>query len=152
MRQPFRVNYYDYAFNFFTSFGYFKKQRDHNNAIRTIIQSIKCKGIFVIDYLNVEYVSDRLEPNVITIVGDVHFHITKWEDEANFFKQIKISEGKSDISEYAYTERVAKFSLEDFTKMLANQQTEVLSVFGDYDLGNYDLKSSPRMIIVAKKV
>ena len=151
MRNLFRINYYDYAFNFFTSFGYFKKQRDHNNAIRTITQSIKPQGIFVIDYLNVQYVSDRLEPNVTIVVDEVNFYITKWEDEANFYKQIKISEGLKAVSEHSYTERVAKFSLEDFTQMLARQQTKVIAVFGDYDLGNYDVKRSPRMIIVATK-
>ena len=28
MRLPFRANYYDYAFNFFTSFGYFRTRRE----------------------------------------------------------------------------------------------------------------------------
>ena len=36
MRLPFWINYFDYAFNFFTSFGYFKTMREHNDAIRTI--------------------------------------------------------------------------------------------------------------------
>jgi 2-polyprenyl-3-methyl-5-hydroxy-6-metoxy-1,4-benzoquinol methylase len=55
MRLPFWINYFDYAFNFFTSFGYFKTQREHDNAIRTIAQSICHNGTFVIDYLNVHY-------------------------------------------------------------------------------------------------
>src|SRR3989442_1504176 len=29
MRMPFYINYFDYAFNFFTSFGYFTYVRDH---------------------------------------------------------------------------------------------------------------------------
>src|SRR5579872_2594668 len=29
MRFPFYINYFDYAFNFFTSFGYFTHDRDH---------------------------------------------------------------------------------------------------------------------------
>src|SRR5215217_3506504 len=36
MRLPFWINYFDYAFNFFTSFGYFATRREHNNAVRTI--------------------------------------------------------------------------------------------------------------------
>ena len=32
MRLPFWINYYDYAFNFFTSFGYFKTKREHDKA------------------------------------------------------------------------------------------------------------------------
>ena len=41
MRLPFWINYFDYAFNFFTSFGYFNTRREHDNSIRTIAQSIK---------------------------------------------------------------------------------------------------------------
>ena len=36
MRLPFRGNYFDFTFNFFTSFGYFKTRREHDDAIRTI--------------------------------------------------------------------------------------------------------------------
>ncbi|MEP6626767.1 MAG: hypothetical protein ABJA32_02240, partial [Ginsengibacter sp.] len=50
-----------------------------------------------------------------------------------------------------YLEKVTKFSLGDFTEMLAYHQMQVQEVFGDYDLNNYDVKKSPRMIIVAKK-
>ena len=41
MRLPFWVNYFDIAFNFFTSFGYFKTQREHDNAIRSIVTDRK---------------------------------------------------------------------------------------------------------------
>jgi 2-polyprenyl-3-methyl-5-hydroxy-6-metoxy-1,4-benzoquinol methylase len=55
MRLPFWGNYYNYAFNFFTSFGYFKTRREHDDAIRTIAKSLKPGGKLVIDYLNVHY-------------------------------------------------------------------------------------------------
>src|SRR5580765_1857168 len=45
MRLPFWINYFNYAFNFFTSFGYFRTRRENDDAIRTIAQSIKSKGI-----------------------------------------------------------------------------------------------------------
>ena len=63
MRLPFRVNYFDHAFNFFTSFGYFKTRREHDDAIRTIANGLKPNGIFVIDYLNVHYSEDHLVYN-----------------------------------------------------------------------------------------
>ena len=152
MRLPFRINYYDYAFNFFTSFGYFKTQREHNNAIRTIAQSIKQGGLFVIDYLNVHFESGRLEKNKTVIVENTKFHITKWQDEHHFFKQIQVSDNTTNAPKHLYTERVAKFSLGDFTDMLSYQNMQVQAVFGDYNLGKYDTKKSPRMIIVAKKL
>ena len=51
-----------------------------------------------------------------------------------------------------YTEKVAKFSLGDFTEMFAYQGLQMQEVFGDYDFGNYDVKKSPRMLMIAKKI
>ena len=151
MRLPFRINYFQYAFNFFTSFGYFKTRREHDNAIRTIAQSLQPAGIFVIDYLNVHYSEDRLEKSFTTTIEGVTFHISKWHDEEHFFKQIQITDENNKAPKHLYTERVAKFSLGDFTEMLAYQDMQVQEVFGDYQLGRYDVRNSPRMIIIAKK-
>jgi hypothetical protein len=51
-----------------------------------------------------------------------------------------------------YVEKVAKFSPGDFTDMLSYQQMQVQEVFGDYNFNHYDVKRSPRMIIIAKKL
>ncbi len=151
MRLPFWINYFNYAFNFFTSFGYFKTRREHDNAIRTIAQSLVHDGIFVIDYLNVHYEEERVEKSSVSVVDDVSFHISKWQDEEHFFKQIQVTDTANKTPKHLYTEKVAKFSLGDFTDMLAYQDMQVQEVFGDYQLGRYDIRRSPRMIIVAKK-
>lgn len=151
MRLPFWMNYFQYAFNFFTSFGYFRTRREHDNAIRTIAQSLKKEGIFVIDYLNVHYSGERLEKTFTTTIEGITFHITKWQDEDHFFKQIQITDAANPTPKHLYTERVAKFSLGDFTDMLSYQGMQVQEVFGDYQLGRYDIHKSPRMIIVATK-
>jgi len=46
---------------------------------------------------------------------------------------------------------LSKFSLGDFTDMLAYQNMQVQEVYGDYQFARYDVRKSPRMIIVAKK-
>jgi hypothetical protein len=48
-------------------------------------------------------------------------------------------------------EKVAKFSLGDFTDMLAFQGVQVTEVFGDYELNHYDVRKTPRLIIIGKK-
>ena len=53
---------------------------------------------------------------------------------------------------HLYTEKVAKFTLGDFTEMLSYQGLQVLEVFGDYQLGKYQLQDSPRLILVARKL
>src|SRR5437868_11674828 len=78
MRLPFWINYFDYAFNFFTSFGYFATRREHDNSIRTIAESLKPNGIFVIDYLNAHYAEDHLVHKSEVHIDDITYFITKW--------------------------------------------------------------------------
>ena len=151
MRLPFRINYFDYAFNFFTSFGYFKTRREHDNAIRTIAQSIKPNGVFVMDYLNVHYAEDNLVHKSDKEIEGVNYYITKWFDEDHFYKKIVV-EDENLAEPLEYTEKVAKFSLGDFTEMFAYQGLQIQEVFGDYMFSNYDVKKSPRMIMIAKKM
>jgi SAM-dependent methyltransferase len=151
MRLPFWINYFDIAFNLFTSFGYFRTQREHDNGIRTIAQSLNHSGIFVIDYLNIHYAEDNLKTTEEKSIDGITFDINRWHTEDTFFKQIKI-EDKAQTTRQEFTEKVHKFSLGDFTDMLAYNHFQVQEVFGDYSLAHYHVKKSPRMIIIAKKV
>lgn len=151
MRQPFRINYFDYAFNFFTSFGYFRTRREHDAAIRTIAQSIHLQGTLVIDYLNVHYAEDHFVHEFDTRIDDFNFHIKKWMDETHFYKKIEVEHDDFETPQI-FTEKVAKFSLGDFTDMLAYQGMQIREVFGDYYLGRYDVRKTPRMIMIAKKI
>ena len=152
MRMPYRMNYFDYAFNFFTSFGYFRTMREHGNAIRSIAQGLKKGGIFLIDYLNVLYTENNLVKAEVKIVDGVKFTITRWHDEGHFYKQILIDDKKHPGHSQSFTEKVAKFSPAAFTDLLAHQGLQVNAIFGDYDLGAYDINLSPRMIIIAQKI
>lgn len=150
MRLPFWINYFDYAFNFFTSFGYFKTLREHENAIRTIAQSMHSQGVVVMDYLNVHYAEDNMEKSHRPVVDGIKFNIAKWHNEEHFFKQIQVEE--NGVIKHLFTERVAKFSLGDFTDMFAYHGMQIQEVFGNYQFGHYDVRKSPRLIMVAKKV
>ena len=150
MRLPFWINYFDFAFNFFTSFGYFRTRREHDNAFRTIAQSLNTNGVFVIDYLNVHYTEDNLQGTETKVIDATTFRISRWHDDDHFFKQIQV-EDRGGVLKHLFTEKVAKFSPGDFTDMLAYQGMQVKEIYGDYQLGAYDIRKSPRMIIVAGK-
>jgi SAM-dependent methyltransferase len=151
MRLPFRTNYFDYVFNFFTSFGYFRTEREHYNAIRTIANALKTGGTFVIDYLNVHYAEDHLVHKSNVEVEGVNYRITKWFDEEHFYKKITIEDETLD-EPLTYTEVVAKFSLGDFNDMLSYHGLQVQEVFGDYQFNDYHVRNSPRLIAMAKKI
>lgn len=151
MRLPFYINYFDIAFNFFTSFGYFRTEREHMNAIRSISQSLRPGGRLVIDYLNVHYAEDHLVHHDQKWIDPINFQITKWFDETHFYKKIEVEDDTRD-QPFVYTEKVAKFSLGDFNDMFAYQGLQLEQVFGDYLLSPYDVKLSPRMILIAHKI
>lgn len=150
MRLPFWGNYFNFAFNFFTSFGYFKTRREHDDAIRTISKSLKAGGIFVIDYLNVHYAEDHLLKNEQKLIEGTTYEIKRWDDETHFYKKISVTDTTLSFP-IEYTEKVAKFSLGDFTDMLSFQGMQVKEVFGDYSFSHYDVRKTPRMIIIAEK-
>jgi SAM-dependent methyltransferase len=151
MRLLFWVNYFDYAFNFFTSFGYFGTRREHDDAVRTIAASLKPGGLVLFDYLNVHYVEERLVHNEEKTIGNTHYEIHRWHDDDFFFKRITITDPALGVP-HEHTEKVAKFSLGDFTDMLSFQNMQVTEVFGDYELNPYHVRQTPRMIVAARKV
>ena len=151
LRLPFYINYFNYVFNFFTSFGYFRTMREHNDALRTITQSLKPNGVFVLDYLNVYVAEQNLQAKESKEINNVLFDIERTTDAQYFYKSIDIKDAAANVNE-TFTERVEKFSLDDFKEMLSRQGLQTEHVFGDYDLNDYDEKKSQRMIIVSRKV
>ncbi|MEO5998996.1 MAG: class I SAM-dependent methyltransferase [Chitinophagaceae bacterium] len=151
MRLPFWINYFNYSYNFFTSFGYFRTEREHYNAIRTIANSLKPNGIFVLDYLNVHYAEDHLVHKADKEIDGVNFHLTKWFDETHFYKKILVEDELLE-EPLVFQEKVAKFTLGDFNDMFAFHHLQIQEVFGDYQFNGYDVKKSPRLIMIAKKV
>lgn len=151
MRQTLYTNYFDYVFNIFTSFGYFATQREHTNTIRAVSLSLRTGGTFVLDYLNVRYAEDHLVSHSAREIDGIHFHLTRWVDEKYFYKKILI-EDKTRPAPLEFTERVARFTLDDFRMMFAGQGLQIGQVFGDYQLGTYDDRNSPRLLMIAKKM
>ncbi len=150
MRLPFHVNYFNYAFNFFTSFGYFDTLHEHEKAIRTFATSLKPKGILVIDYINAVVAEHRLEVYAEHFYTDVLFKISKKVDGMHFYKSIEVHDPKLNEPLH-FVEKVAKFGLADFEKMLLLSGLKVKHVFGNYQLEPFVAESAQRLIIVAEK-
>ncbi len=148
MRLPFWINYFDIAFNFFTSFGYFKTQREHDNAIRTIATALKPGGIFVMDFLNVKFSTDTTVAESKQVIDTSTYHISKWSDDHHFYKKILV-EDEALAKPLQYTEKVSKFTLQDFEKMFAKQGLKIIEIFGDYSFNKYNENSSPRLVMIA---
>ena len=60
MRRSFHSNYFEYVFNFFTSFGYFDRFSDNLTTLKNIAKSLKPNGILVLDYFNATHVKQQI--------------------------------------------------------------------------------------------
>jgi SAM-dependent methyltransferase len=150
MRLPFRINYYDYAFNFFTSFGYFDTLTEHRNALHNMTLALQPGGIFVMDYLNPVYTIQHLQASSEIQIENIRFLISRWADEKYIYKRITI-EDPDNPTPKSFMEKVAHFNLNDFTEMFTENHLKMNAVFGDYQMNVFDADRSPRMIMIAQK-
>ncbi|MBL7726718.1 MAG: class I SAM-dependent methyltransferase, partial [Dinghuibacter sp.] len=150
MRLPFRINYYHYVFNLFTSFGYFNTRREHDDTLRTIASSLRPGGFFILDYLNSVYVGQRLVASEEKQVGNTLYRIKRHKTETHFFKEIEITD-PSLPRPVSYTEKVAAFTQADFEAMFRKQGLQVKHWFGDYSLNSFHETKSKRLIVIAEK-
>jgi SAM-dependent methyltransferase len=149
MRFPFYINYFDYAFNFFTSFGYFSHTRDHVMAAKAFASALKKDGILVIDYLNFEQILHTLVPEETIHRGSYTFNIKRKLAHNHIVKNISFTD--ADNKPRKYMESVAAFKLADFIDVFKKAGLSLVSTFGDYQLHEYEPASSPRLIMIFKK-
>ena len=150
MRVPFGKNSFDYVFSFFTSFGYFKEQDQNNKVVNNMSNAVKPGGMLVLDYINVRYSEDHLIEMETKEIDGITLTITRWMDQKNFFKKIVIGDQQLE-NPLEYVEQVAKFDLVDFYVMFSRCKLQIQEVYGDYSLSAYDPKTSPRLVMIAKK-
>ncbi len=150
MRVPFGAEVFDYVFNFFTSFGYFADPFEHLVVVSNIAEALRPGGRLVLDYLNVAPAEARLTPTETKVIEGVTYRLSRWTDPREFHKQIVVDD-PSARRPLRFEERVAKLRLADFETMFGCYGLTIERVFGDYQLGAFDVKTSPRVILVAKK-
>ena len=151
MRETFKANHFDYAFNFFTSFGYFDTHEEHQLAINAMAANLKENGTLVIDYLNVGLIEETNGNDSVIQMDHLIFHTKKWQDDLYLFKEIKVVDAASHEVLGVFEERVRKYNLQDFTVFMQKAGFQISATFGDYQLNNYVPEHSDRLILVAQK-
>lgn len=149
MRIEFRTNYYDYLFNFFTSFGYFSTLRDTKLAAKTFVKALKPGGIMLIDYLNT-YISEKnLTESEIINKNGISFDVKRKIENGKFVKDIIVED--QDGHSHKYQEKVATVNLNDFRELFEPLGVSLIDTFGDYQLQPFIKETSPRLIMIFKK-
>lgn len=148
MRRPFRIRYFDAVFNFFTSFGYFDRERDHQRAICHVASGLRPGGRFLIDFFNSHKVQQHLVPHETKIIDGIHFELFRHTADGYIFKDVHFEQNGMP---YRFREQVRLLEIDDFKRMMQLAGLNIASVYGAYDLRTFDPDSSERLIIVAEK-
>lgn len=149
MRHPFMVNYFDYTFNLFTSFGYFTSMRENEQVVHAVKTGLKKNGLFIIDFMNAELVRKSVAGNNSGEMkeGGIDFHWKKHIENNVVLKEISF---EAENKKHHYTESVQLLTKSDFENLLS-PYFSIENIFGDYQLGPFDVQQSPRLILIAKK-
>tara|TARA_B100001027_G_C16182109_1_gene291980 strand:- start:25 stop:735 length:711 start_codon:yes stop_codon:yes gene_type:complete len=137
---------YDGIFNLFTSFGYV----NHNynlKTIKNIERQLKDNGTVVVDFMNTSFVKNNLVIEETKVIDDLSFKIKRKSDGKHIYKEIKFYDKK----DYFFQEKVMDLSLNDFQNYLEIYNLKIIKIFGDYNLNEFDIKNSKRLIMVIKK-
>lgn len=149
MRQVFRINYFDFVLNLFTSFGYFDKEMDNIKTARSISLNLKKSGLLILDYFNSSFCLEKLKSSEYHKIGEIEFEIKRSHQDQLIVKDILV---KDQGSMFRFQERVKLYSLKELTDLFAQFNLQLMSHFGDYSLNKYDDNSSERLICIFKKV
>ena len=137
---------YDGIFNLFTSFGYVN--HDYNlKTVKNIERQLKENGTVLVDFMNTLFVKNNLVIEETKVINDLSFKIKRRSDGKFIYKEIKFHDKK----DYFFHEKVMDLSLNDFESYLKRYNLRIIKTFGDYNLNDFDIKNSERLIMVIKK-
>lgn len=139
---------FDAVFNLFTSFGYFDDVADNVNTIRAIHANLKPGGYGVIDFMNAPQVVKNLVPFNEKTEDGITFKQWRRFENSHIYKDIKFTDQERD---YHFTERVSALELSDFTDYFHQAGLELVDVYGDYHLNEYNVATSERLIMIVRK-
>ncbi len=148
MRSPFRINYFDYVVNLFTSFGYFEKRSDDIKVFKSVYDSLKHGGSFVFDFLNGSKILDCLVKNETKEIEGIQFTISKEFVDGRIQKRINIKDGDKDLN---FQESLKIYSKEEILSYAASVGLVCKEIFGSYKLDPFDKEQSDRLILIFTK-
>ena len=154
MREIKHEDEFNLVVNLFSSFGYFKDDRENEQVIKSIERALKHGGYFVIDFLNRERLISTIVPYDVKRTDNKYIvQVRKIED--NFVEKEILIFRNSENSNYPvlnhFNERIKLYSLSDFKKMFSRSGLKLVKTFGNYDGSKFVKNSSERLIIFARK-
>lgn len=147
---PLAAESFDWVLNFFTSFGYFERERQNFQVLEEITRVLAPGGRFVIDFLNRDKVLANLVAEEVQEIAGRRVEIERWFDPETrrINKRMRLA-GNHGPSR-TYLESVRAYSRDEVTIGLRWAGLEVDSLYGNFNGDPFD-RDSERLILVGHK-
>ncbi len=151
MRRVFCSNCFDAVLNCFTSFGYFSQLHHNQLAAATLVAAAKKGAFIVVDFINVVPAIAKIGAGTHQIIKEAEatFTVTKKVINGIIQKNIEVQTATGEMLHFEENvQAITQLQLQSF---FIEAGAEVVSIFGNYELGNFEENTSPRLILVLKK-
>lgn len=144
---PFRDASFDWVLNFFTSFGYFERERENFRVLEEIARLLRPNGRFLIDFLNRERVIEQLKAEEVQQIDGQEVHIERWYEPTTRRIQKRMRLEGPDRRPATYLESVRAYDRDEVTIGARWAGLEVDALYGNFDGEPYH-RDSERLILV----
>jgi SAM-dependent methyltransferase len=134
--------------NLFTSFGYFEDDNDNFKLFKKAFACLNENGYFVLDYFNKGYLEKKIVPRSEDFMNDEKIIQERKIEGERVIKKITILKNKS---EKHFMESVRIYTKDELTGEIEKTGFRIEKIFGGIRGRTFDLETSPRIIIIAKK-
>lgn len=149
-RLPFGGGSFGAVVNFFTSFGYFDDAEEDAAVLREVARVLVAGGAFLSDVFNAERVLSTFVSREEKTIAGQRVKIRRRYDEKARRLEKEIEMGMGDDVR-TFRERVRVYHEDELRRLHESAGFGVTACFGDFDGSPFDVKRSPRLILLAVK-
>ena len=147
---PFKDASFDWILNFFTSFGYFERERENFRVLEELTRLLRPQGRFMIDFLNKDRVLATLKEREIQEKAGRTIHIERWYDDATRRINKRMRLEQPDGRSATYLESVRAYDRDEVTIGARWAGLEVDALYGNFNGEPYH-RESERLILIGHK-
>lgn len=143
-------NEFDAIINMFSSFGYFKKEKENLKVLKAVSKALKLNGLFLLDLSNKNWLLTRVSKKTWQKIKNSYIL-----EERSFDKKRKIY--RDDITVITSDKKIKHtsilmriYDLFEIRKKLNDAGFKVLKVYPNYKNGKFIPRVAPRMIVLAQ--
>lgn len=147
------VERFDYAFNFFSSFGYVDNLTNLK-ILQILYNYLNPKGKLILDYWNCsnkKFQSMLSEGKIVykeKLIGKIKVKSQAYFEKGFYQKDISFFENGNVET---FHEKIMPLTKNDFEVYFKKSNFEILNIFGNYDLKEFDVVNDERQIFIVQK-